>query len=131
MAKSIVFTEINPENGKIIRIFKNTHNALVYPQEIIKQSLKKYAVGEIRSQIVERSKIDGMPTCEACGRSLPGEISGYGLKGHMNEIHAKGKLIDGQHGEVSLLNSVLYCPPCHVGPDGQHGDRYWQKSRLE
>lgn len=124
MSKSVVFVEINPETGKIIRIFKNTHKALVYPQEIIKQSLKNYAVGEIRSQIVERSKIDDRPSCEWCSRDLPGEVSGYGLKGHMHEKQFKGK-----GGEISLENSVLICPNCHFNDEDAHGDRKFQSSK--
>ena len=120
MAKSVVFVEIDPKTEKIIRIFKNNHKAFGFDQSVIRQSLRNYAVSEIRQQIVERSKIAGIPTCEWCGIDLPGELNGRGLKGHMHEKQFKGK-----GGEVSLENGVMLCPTCHFKDDDAHGDRKW------
>jgi|ERR1700728_142771 len=118
MSKSVVFVEINPETSKIIRIFKNSHLALSFPQEIVKQSLRNFAVGEIRSQIVERATKEDGVHCEYCDRWLTSQT------GHMHEKQFKGK-----GGEVSLENGVFLCYECHIL--GEHGDRVFQSSKIK
>lgn len=111
-----VYVEINPENGKIIRIFKNIYDALQFDQQLI-QTSRKEAVGQIREQIVERSKIKGQISCEDCSCRLNEST------GHMHETEFKGS-----GGEVSLANGIFLCPRCHL--QGRHGDRNWQSGKL-
>lgn len=115
-----VWVEINPVSGKITRIFNNVKDSLQYPVEVVKEVTRKEAVGEIRSQVIQRATLDEYIQCQKCTRHLTEQ------SGEMNEILAKGKRgPDGKYGEVSIENCEFLCSSCHRGPNGIHGDRYW------
>ncbi len=118
MGKQMVWVEIVPETGQILRILRTTFDAVRLPQERVRQVAKMVAVGDIRKQVIARDTRNGFIECRFCGaRLLPGT-------GHMHEQQAKGK-----GGEVSVENSVMLCASCHIGRDGAHGDRFWNGRR--
>ena len=72
------------------------------------------AVVHIRSRVYARAK----GRCEKCSETLtPGTA-------HMDE-----KVSRGEGGNISLDNCWLLCVSCHIGPNGEHGDRrpQWHK----
>lgn len=68
----------------------------------------KEAVAIVRRRVFERS--GGL--CENCARPVTWE------SGHMHERKPRGK-----GGEISVKNSVFICAKCHLGPQGEHGNR--------
>ena len=75
---------------------------------------KAEAVKQIREQVVARARKGRLIYCEFCGAILTEAT------GHMHEVIPRGK-----GGEYSLDNSRFICSECHIGPDGEHGDRKW------
>lgn len=113
--KKYVWVEIDATENPV-RIFRNRHAALELPQERTRLWPRASAVHLIREAILLRSQ--GL--CESgCGRRISRDT------GEMHEKVPRGK-----GGEISLVNSVFICRPCHTGPSGAHGDRRWQTSKL-
>ncbi len=120
MAKQMVFVEIDPETELPIRILKHWAHASQLDPAVVRQMAKAVAVNYIRLQVIARAIRNKNILCAFCGNIItPGT-------GHMHEVKAKG---DG--GEVSLDNCVFICPRCHIGSDGEHGDRRFQSSKLK
>jgi hypothetical protein len=118
LSKQLVYVEVIPETGQIIRIIKLSHEAYRLEPERVQQVAKKVAVEEIRRAVFKRATDDdGIVHCEDCGK----RIDWY--TGHMHERLAKGK-----GGEVSVENSVAICPYCHL--QVEHGDRRFQSSKI-
>jgi hypothetical protein len=114
MGKQTIFVEIDPETELPIRILKHWAHASQLDQDVVRSMARSVAVGYIRNQVIARAIRNKNILCEFCGNIItPGT-------GHMHEKIAKG---DG--GEVSLDNCVFICPRCHIGSDGEHGDRQW------
>ena len=114
MARQTVYVEIDPKTELPIRIFKHFSEAAKLDPEVIRQMARSVAVGYIRVQVFERAKRGILVLCHFCGGIIsPGT-------GHMHEVVPKGN-----GGEVSLDNCVAICSRCHIGPDGEHGDRKW------
>jgi 5-methylcytosine-specific restriction endonuclease McrA len=64
--------------------------------------------------VFARAKRGNLTLCEFCGNVITQGT------GHMHE-----KLFKGNGGEVSLDNCVAICAACHIGKDGEHGNRKW------
>lgn len=124
MAKQMVYVEVIPETGQIIRIIKLSHEAHRMEPERVQQVAKKVAVEEIRRAVFKRATDDdGIVHCEDCGK----RIDWY--TGHMHERLARGKRDeDDKPGEVSISNSVALCSYCHL--QVAHGDRRFQSSKI-
>ncbi len=129
MKPKLVLVELN-ESGDAIRIFRNAKAARA-SDGYVEEWTKELATRNIRRQVYERSKDEfGTAHCEYCGAYIIWE-KGKENSGHMHEAHAKGKRDEnGNYGEVSVENSVFICKACHTGPNGAHGDRYWQSSKI-
>jgi len=87
-----VFVELNDQN-QIIRIYRKFPPFDAHTAEVS----RKYAVSEIRRQVVERAK----GVCENCPRYV-------GQNGHMHE-----RIFRSHGGEQSLKNCWYLCKPCH------------------
>lgn len=119
---SKVYVEIEPTTMLPIRIFKNRKQALkveltedgLFQDKIVQQMDRKQAVTYIRLQVVGRAVRDKLIHCEFCGAIVTDQT------GHMHEVVSRG---DG--GEISVDNSRFICYSCHLGQDGEHGDRKW------
>ncbi len=114
MGKQLVYVEIDPETELPIRILKTNLQVVNLDPEVLRQMARSVAVNYIRLQIIARAIRNKKILCEYCGSILTSET------GHMHEKIPKGK-----GGEVSLDNCVFICPRCHIGSDGEHGDRKW------
>ncbi len=71
------------------------------------------AVGSVRREIFVRQKA----RCIACDEVFTEEQM------HMHEKHSRGTFVKGRSGNISLDNSEGLCFSCHLGPNGEHGDR--------
>ena len=111
MNDKMVWVEEDRATGCAIRIFKHTKDAF-NSDGYVMLWLRSKAVWNIRHACFLRSRGE----CEICTAPVT-EVSG-----HMHE-----KLHRGKGGEISLVNSVFICPPCHKR---QHADREgrWTKS---
>lgn len=116
-----VYVEINPETQLPVRILKNAKEAALVKQsegmfedEIVRQMDRGTAVIIIRLQVVARARRGNLIQCEFCGKNITENT------GHMHEVVPRGK-----GGHISVDNSRLICPECHIGPEGEHGDRKW------
>lgn len=115
MAKQMVYVEVLPETEIPIRILKTTKAAMDLPPERVRMLARSVAVGYIREQIVSRATKGYLTQCEFCGKVITPYI------GHMHEVVSRGN-----GGEISVANSVLICPQCHLlDADSEHGNRKW------
>lgn len=127
MAKR-VFCELDPDTGNPIRILRDAKQAAallasvegsLFDQNLVIEMYRKAAVGLIRAQVVARAIRGGLIRCEFCGKILTEDT------GHMHEVVSRGN-----GGDISVDNSRFICADCHVGPDGEHGNRRFQSSKL-
>ena len=126
MSKSkFVWVQID-EEGTPVRIIKTAKLARALSDGQAIEWDYADAVHKIRHKIYERSKNDvGQAECERCSKSLTEET------GHMHETLPRGcRDTEGNRGEISVANSVFLCANCHLGPNGEHKDRRWQKARI-
>ena len=114
----MVYVEIDPKTDLPIRILRTTLEALKLPPERVRQMARSVAIGYIRQQVVDRARRNRLINCEFCGKVVTE------LTGHMHEVVPRG-----QGGEYSVDNSRYICPECHIGRDGEHGDRRFQSSK--
>lgn len=119
MGRQTVFVEVDLDTELPIRILKTNKQAYELPPEKVRMMARSVAVKYIRDQVVERARKDKNILCEFCGLIITEDT------GHMHEVLSRGK-----GGEVSLENSRFICAQCHLGPDGEHGDRRWQKGNI-
>lgn len=108
--KKTVWCEVGPDR-QAIRIFRGTKDVLakvaVTDWATVVNMLYTVAVEQIRDQVYERSR----GNCERCGNIITKNF-------HMHE-----KIHRGQGGEISVSNCEALCADCHIGPEGEHGDR--------
>ena len=114
MAKQLVYVEVSPKTKLPVRILKHFSDGLNLDPDLVQQMARVVAVGYIRDQVFERAKRGNLTFCEYCGSLITAGT------GHMHERIPKGK-----GGEVSLDNCVAICARCHIGADGEHGNRKW------
>lgn len=114
MAKQTVWVEIDPETDMPMRVLKKGEIWVTPVSAELRQMNKSEAVGSIREQVFYRAKRGNIIMCEFCGNTITETT------GHMHEVIPKG-----QGGMVSLDNCVAICADCHIGKDGEHGDRFW------
>lgn len=109
------------DRGDPVRIFKPQKRAYQFPVKDVNEFPYAFAVGVIRSKVFARAGCTRHQKgyCEECGRAISWE------SGHMHERVFKGK-----GGEVSVENGVAICAPCHLGPNGAHGNRRWHTSKI-
>lgn len=97
-------------NGEVIRIFRNLKEA--YGR--IEERTKEEAVAELRWRVF----LDADGECRRCGALISWKTM------HMHERVYRGK-----GGIMSVDNCEALCSACHIGRDGEHGNRYWGGSR--
>lgn len=105
------FVDLGPD-GRAIRIIKRVSFSPHDPDPA--EMSKKQAVSDIRTQVFERSGGE----CERCATPITYRTM------HMHETLHRGR-----GGEVSVENSVAICPPCHIGKNGEHANRFPQWSK--
>jgi HNH endonuclease len=108
VARKIVWVELS--GGNVSRIFRSQKLAFANcedPQAVFKDE----AVGAIRRQVYDRQS----GRCLWCDEKVKWD-GGVFERAHMHEQIPKGR-----GGEVSITNSIILCPKCHLS--GAHGNR--------
>lgn len=107
MARNRCWVEV--VGNKPVRILKHHWSPMVHGGTLAEWP-RVDAIRDIRQQVYKRAN----SCCEKCGERLT-----------WRQMHMDERVSRGEGGEVSVDNSWVLCYDCHLGPDGEHGDRRW------
>lgn len=111
MARNRCFVEVIDRVP--VRIFRTPLAAKLSPaynEDRVREWPRIDATRAIREFVYKRSNGE----CERCGALITRQT------GHMHE-----KVSRGDGGEISIYNSIFICSDCHIGRNGEHGNRFW------